>query len=80
MKIKTYNIRSLSKKKFEELRLTCKRQNLEDQYKKTDPTAVVEAVVGSANNIVEEYRQKGYQLCYDFESSNCQHLLVFSKK
>lgn len=80
MKIKTYNIRSLSKKKFEELRLACKRQNLEDQYKKTDPTAVVEAVVGSVNNIVEEYRQKGYQLCYDFESSNCQHLLVFSKK
>ena len=79
MKIKSYNIKNLSSSQFEGLRIACKKQHLEDSFRKTDPTSCVEAVTGNANATIEQYRQKGYKLCYDFHNSTQQHLLVFSK-
>jgi len=79
MKIKSYNIKSMSSSQFEELRIACKKQHLEDSFKKTDPTSCVEAVTGDTNATIERYRQKGYKLCYDFHNSARQHLLVFTR-
>ncbi len=79
MKIKSYNIKSMSSSQFEGLRIACKKQHLEDSIKKTDPTSCVEAVTGITNATIEQYRRKGYKLCYDFHNSARQHLLVFSK-
>lgn len=79
MKIKSYNIKSMSSSQFEGLRIACKKQHLEDSIKKTDPSSCVEAVTGITNATIEQYRRKGYKLCYDFHNSARQHLLVFSK-
>lgn len=79
MKRKSYKIKKLSSKQVEELRLACKRQYLEDSYKKTNPTAVVEVVVGDINSTVNKYRQRGYKRCHDFGNTLHQHLLVFVK-
>ena len=56
MKIKSYNIKSMSSSQFEGLRIACKKQHLEDSFKKTDPTSCVEAVTGNANTTIERYR------------------------
>ena len=79
MKIKSYNIKSMSSSQFEGLRITCKKQHLEDSFKKIDPTSCVEAVTGNTNATIERYRQNGYKLCYDFHNSAKQHLLVFTR-
>ena len=80
MRRKSYHIKNLSSKQVEGLRFACKKQYLEDSYKKTNPTAVVEVVVGEINSIVNRYRRRGYRLCYDFSNSLHQHLFVFVKE
>jgi len=48
MKIKTYNIKNLSDKQIEELRSECRKQHLQETYRKSDHTTIVEAITGSA--------------------------------
>ncbi|MBR5084648.1 MAG: hypothetical protein IKX33_08605 [Prevotella sp.] len=83
MEIKTYDIGKLSNKQFEELRIECRKQKLEEIYRKTHPTAVVEAETGNTNTIIEEYQRKGYLLIDSHFSSlfsSPLHLLVFEKR
>ncbi len=80
MKVKSYNIKNMSSSQFEGLRFACKKQHLEDSIKKTDPTAIVEAVKGCANATIKKYQLRGYKLCYDFQNKSLhQHLLLFKK-
>lgn len=79
MKIKTYNIRNLSDRQIEKLRLACRKQHLEETFRKSNLTVTLEAITGSADPIIREYQEKGYKLCHDFCSSLDQHLLLFVK-
>jgi hypothetical protein len=79
---KTYHIQNLSKSKLEKLRLACRKQYLEDCFRKNNSTTVLEAVTGNIKPIVEKYKKKGYRLSDDFGNSSHQHLhlLVFEKE
>lgn len=79
MKIKTYNIKNLSDKQIEELRFECRKQHLQETYRKSDHTTIVDAITGSADHIIGKYRRRGYRLCHDYCNSRNQHLLVFVK-
>ncbi len=59
MKIKTYNIRNLSDRQIEKLRLACRKQHLEETFRKSNLTVTVEAITGSADPIIREYQEKG---------------------
>lgn len=55
MKIKTYDIKNLSDKQIEELRSECRKQHLQETYRKSDHTTIVEAITGSADHIIGKY-------------------------